>query len=78
MAQWLSYLFWIQLHWVQFPAFLQFFVGKNGDIAEVNQLRLLEVSGQWFENLVSTCLVLASGKLVLQKNFYQLVSCFPR
>ena len=34
------------------------------DVAEVNQLRWLQESGQWLENVD---LVWASGKLVLQK-----------
>ena len=34
---------------------------------EVNQQRCLEESGQWLENVDCTHLVLASGKLVLQR-----------
>ena len=38
------------------------------NVAEVNQQRWLEVSGQWLENVDRTHLILASGKSVLQKN----------
>ena len=38
------------------------------DVAEVNQQRWLEESGQWLENLDQTHLVLACGKPVLQKS----------
>ena len=42
---------------------------KIVDAAEVNrQHRCLEESGHWLENVGRTYLVLASGKLVLQKN----------
>ena len=37
------------------------------DVAEVNQWLWLEESGQLFENVDQTHLVLASGKQVLQK-----------
>ena len=40
---------------------------KIVDVAEVNQWHCLDESGQWLENLDQTHLVLASGKLVLQK-----------
>ena len=36
-------------------------------VAEINQWRCSEESGQWLENVDQTHLVLASGKLVLQK-----------
>ena len=36
-------------------------------VAEVNQRRCLEKSGQWLENVDQTHLVLGSGKLLLQK-----------
>ena len=39
------------------------------DVAEVNQRRWLEESGQWIENVDRTHLVLASGNPVLQKKF---------
>ena len=52
---------------VLFPAFLKFFRGKIINVSEVNQWRWLEESGQWLENVDQTHLVLASGKLVLQK-----------
>ena len=38
------------------------------DVAEVNQRRWLEESGQRLENVDGTHLVLASGKPVLTKN----------
>ena len=38
-------------------------------VAEVNQQRCLEESGQRLENVDWTYLVLASGKLGLQKHF---------
>ena len=41
--------------------------GKNDDVAEVNQCYCLEESGQRLENVDGTHLLLASGKLVLQK-----------
>ena len=45
------------------------FSGKNdADVAEVNQQRWFEESGQCLENVDRTHLVLASGKPVLQKN----------
>ena len=37
------------------------------NFALVNQWRWIEESGQWLENVDQTHLVLASGKLVLQK-----------
>ena len=37
------------------------------DVAEVNQWRWIEESGQWLDNDIQTHLVLASGKPVLQK-----------
>ena len=40
---------------------------KNVDVAEVNQQRCLGENRQWLENVDRTHLVLASGKLVLQK-----------
>ena len=40
----------------------------NVGVAEVNQWLWLEESGQWLENVETAHLVLASGKLVLQKN----------
>ena len=44
------------------------FRGKFFNVAEVNQRRWLEESGQWFENVDRTILVQASGKPALQKN----------
>ena len=43
-----------------------FFHGKKVDVAEVNQRRCQEESGQWPENVDQTHLVLAIGRLVLQ------------
>ena len=48
------------------PAFSS--IPKIVDFAEVNQWRSLEESWQYLENVDWTHLVLASGKLVLQKN----------
>ena len=51
------------------------FSGNNyADVAEVNQQRWFEESGQCLENVDRTQLVLASGKPVLQKIFHQ--TCF--
>ena len=48
------------------------------DVAEVNQRQCLEESGQWLENVDRTHLVLASGKLVLQKrNICNLLTFSP-
>ena len=44
------------------------FIGKIVDVADVNQRRCLEESGQWLENVDHTHLVLVSDKLVLQKS----------
>ena len=43
---------------------------KIVDVAEVNQQRCLEESGQWLKNVDRTHLLLASGKLVVQKKFF--------
>ena len=40
------------------------------DVAEVNQQRWLEKSGQWLENADQTFLVLASDKPVVQKESF--------
>ena len=45
---------------------------KIVDVAEVNQRRWLEESGQWLENVDQTHIVLASGKLVLQKYYFKM------
>ena len=47
-----------------FPAFPQ---NNFMDVAEVNQQRWFEESGQWLENVYRTHLALASGKPVIQK-----------
>ena len=44
------------------------FRAKIVSVAEFNQWRCLEESGQWLENVNRTHLVLACGKIVLQKN----------
>ena len=50
------------------PSIQDFFsVRKIVDVAEVNQRCCLDESGQWLEDVDQTHLVLASGKLVLQK-----------
>ena len=59
---------------IGFPAFPKFFQkGKIIDVAQVNQRRWLEESGQWLENVDRTHLVLATGKPVLQKNVLSVV-----
>ena len=54
-----AYLLLTQQPRVRIPVFL--------DVAEVNQHRWLEDSGQWLENVDPTHLVLAGGNQVLQK-----------
>ena len=49
---------------VEFLTFLKIYC----DVAEIYQWRWLEESGQKLENVDPTHLVLASGKLVLQKS----------
>ena len=50
------------------PSILEIFSEeKIVDVAEVNQQRCLEESGQWLENVDRTHPPLASGKPVLQK-----------
>ena len=46
---------------------------KNVHIAEVNQIRCFEESGQWLQNVDWTHLVLASGKRVSTKNGVKLL-----
>ena len=46
----------------------KFSMEKIVNVAEINQQRCLVESGQWLENADRTHLVLAIGKLVLQKN----------
>ena len=54
---------------VSIPTVPEFFSEeKIADVAEVNQWHCLEESGQWLENVDRTHLVLASGKLILQKS----------
>ena len=47
--------------------YLQNILGKNANVAEVNQWRCLEERERWLKNVDQTHLVLASGKLVLYK-----------
>ena len=63
-----AYLHLTQQPQVCFPAFSKNFRGKIIDVAEANQQRWLEESGQWLENVDQTLQVLASGKSVLQIN----------
>ena len=48
------------------------FQTKIFDVAEVNQQRCFGENGQCLENFYQTHLVLASGKLVLQKRLHSL------
>ena len=48
----------------------KFFRGKIINVAQVNQQRCLEESGQWLENVDQTHLVLGSGKLEQQKSIF--------
>ena len=50
---------------------------KIVDVAGVNHRRCFEESGQWHENVGRTHLVLASGKLVLQKLIDFFVAFLP-
>ena len=49
------------------PGLIPSALPKIVNVAEVNQWRCLEESGQWPENVDRTHLLLASGKPVLQK-----------
>ena len=62
-----AYLLLTQQPQIRLPVFQKMFRGNIIDVAEVNQRRWLEESGQWLENVDRTHLVLASGKLVLKK-----------
>ena len=53
---------------LNFARFWNFFRWQTVNVAEVNQRRCWDESGQWLENVDQTNLALASGKLVLQKN----------
>ena len=66
----------VQQPQARIPAFPKFIRRKIINVAEVNQRRCLEESGQWLENVDPTHLVLASGKPVLQKK--TLVQCTSR
>ena len=68
LTQWLAHL----LPDPAAPALIPNVPKKNSEenfvnVAEVNQWRCLEQSGQWLENVDWTHLALASGKVVLQK-----------
>ena len=49
------------------PSFTKIIFEEIFDVAEVYQWRCLEERGEWLKNVDLTHLVLASGKLVLQK-----------
>ena len=58
-------------------AFPKKFWWKIINVAEVNQLRWLEESGQWLENVDRTHLFLPSGNPVLQKIWVKIIRlCF--
>ena len=61
----IAFLLLTQLPWVRFLAFSKIYF----HVAEICRQRWLEESGQMIENVDQTHLSLASGKLVLQKNF---------
>ena len=70
MAQWLAYL----LPDPSAPGFdsqhsRYIFRGKNVKVAEDNRRRCLEASEQWLGNIDRSYLVLASGKLVIEKKY---------
>ena len=54
------------------------FEEKNVDAVEVNQLRNLEESGQWLENVDQTHMLLGSGKLVPLVHFVNRVTVSSR
>ena len=55
------------------PSIPKMFSEKIVDAADVNQWRCLELSGQWLENVDRSHLVLASGKVALQKRLMRLL-----
>ena len=72
-ARWLEYLILNPAVLVWIPSALKIFSWERiVNVAEVNQQRCLEESGQWLENVNRTHLHGTSGKLVIQKTL-----CFP-
>ena len=68
IAQWLSYLLLEPAAPGSIPSIPEnFSEEKIVNVAEVNLRGSLEENGPWIENVDQTNLVLASGKLVLQK-----------
>ena len=68
IAQWLSYLLLEPAAPGSIPSIPEIFSEeKIVNVAEVNLRGSLEENGLWIENVDRTNLVLASGKLVLQK-----------
>ena len=57
-----AYLLLTQQPQFRLPVFPKIFRGKIIDVAEVKQWHWLGESGQWFENVDQSLLVLASGK----------------
>ena len=73
-AQWLAYLILDPAAPGYIPSNPNFFSKeKIVNVAEVNQRRCLEETGQWLENVDRTHLVLASGKLVQHKNKIKII-----
>ena len=69
------FIYFVLASWPSCPGFdsqhcWNAFREKMADAALVNQRCCLEKSGQWLENVDQTHLVLASGKLVLQKQLF--------
>ena len=78
IVQWLAYLLSDPAATGLIPNIPEIFsVEKIVDVAEVNQWCCLEESEQWLENVDRAHLVLASGKLVLQKDWNQLARLRP-
>ena len=68
IAQWLACLLPDPAALGSIPSIPKYFSDKTiVDAAEVNQLRYLEESGQWLENVDLNHRALVSGKLVQQK-----------
>ena len=67
IAKWWAYLLPDQLVRIKSPSFQ--ILAEEKIVAEVNQWRCLEESEQWLDVVDRTHLVLASGKLVLQKSY---------
>ena len=73
IAQCLAYLLLDPAAQCSIPSIPQKVSERKIVVAEVNQLRGLEESGQWFENVDQTHLVLASGKLLFQKSIMNIL-----